>query len=185
LELNLDINSLQNNETIQALINNNQNLTLKEQYIEYPNLEIISLPEQFIEFCPKYMNIECINCHKKIVEFYLCLVCGNKICDSKLCVTDIKPNGKKEYSVIEHSKICGGGNALFISGQTSEIIYLTKRQFSNSGIFVYLNSFGEHPKGNDLKGNFILNQSELDKSIQTFVDMIFRKKGFIFTSIYE
>ena len=185
LKLNLDINSLQNNEKIQTLINNNQNIILKEQYIEYPKFEIISLPEQFIEFCPKYMNIECINCHKKIVEFYLCLICGNKICDNKLCVTDIKPNGKKEYSLIEHSKICGGGNVLFISGQTSEIIYLTKRQYTNPGIFIYLNSFGEHPKGNDLKGNFILNHSELDKSIQIFVDMTFRKKGFRLNSIYE
>ena len=105
LKLNLDIDSIQYNETIQALINNNLNLTLKEQYIEYPNFEIISLPEHFIEFCPKYMSIECINCHKKIVDFYLCLVCGNKICDNKSCVTDIKPNGKKEYSLIEHSKI--------------------------------------------------------------------------------
>jgi len=93
-------------------------------------------------------------------------------------MTDTKPNGKKEYSLIEHSKICGGGNAIFISGQTSEIIYITKRQFIRSEIFVYLNSFGEHPKGDTLKGNFILNQSELDKSIQMFVDMTFRKKGF-------
>ncbi len=108
----------------------------------------------------------------------MCLICGNKICNYQSCVSDLKPNGKREFSLIEHSKICGGGNAIFISGQTSEIMYLTKRQFNDSGIFVYLNSFGEHPKGDTLKGNFILNQSELDKSIQMFVDMTFRKKGF-------
>jgi len=177
LKLNLDINSIKNNETIQALINNNQNLTLKEQYIEYPNFEIINLPEQFMEFCSKYMSMKCINCHKNIVDFYLCLICGSKICDNIDCMTDIKPNGKREYSLIEHSKICGGGNVIFISGKSSEIIYLTKRQFNNSGIYVYLNSFGEYPKGYDLNGNFSLNHSELDKSIQIFVDMTFRKRG--------
>jgi len=185
LEINLDINSLKNNEKIQILINNNQNLILKEQYIDYPNLEIIKLPEQFIEFCPKYMDMKCINCHKQIFEFYLCLICGNKICNNRACMTDTKPNGKKEYSLIEHSKICGGGNAIFISGQTSEIIYITKRQFIRSEIFVYLNSFGEHPKGNDLSGNFLLNHSELDKSIQIFIDLLFRKKGFQIKSIIE
>jgi hypothetical protein len=175
LKCNLDINSIKNNETIKALINNYQNLTLKEQYIEYPNLEIIKLPDNFMEFCSKYMSMKCINCHKNIVDYYLCLICGNKICDDISCVTDIKPNGKKEYSLIEHSKICGGGNVIFISGKSSEIIYLAKRKFSNSGIFVYLNSFGEYPKGYDLNGNFCLNHSELDKSIQIFVDLTFRK----------
>ena len=176
LKLNLDINSLKNNEKIQSLINNYQNVTLKEQYIEYPNFEIISLPEHFMEFCSKYMSVKCINCHKNTVDFYLCLICGNKICNDVSCVTDIKPNGKKEYSLIEHSKICGGGNVIFISGKSSEIIYLAKRQFGNSGIYVYLNSFGEYPKGYDLNGNFTLNHSELDKSVQIFVDMTFRKK---------
>jgi len=185
LKLNLDINSLKSNEAVRSLINDNQSLTLKEQYIEYPNLEIISLPENFMEFCTKYMNMKCMNCQKNIVGFNLCLICGNKICDNKLCVTDKKPNGKKEYSLIEHSKVCGGGNTIFISGKSSEIIYLTKRQFSFSGIFVYLNSFGEYPKGYDLNGNFTLNQSELDKSIQIFIDMIFRKKGMIINSISE
>ena len=178
LKLNIDINSLKNNEIARSLINKYQNLTIKEQYIEYPNLEIISLPEHFMDFCTKFMSMKCINCHKSIVDFYLCLICGNKICDSKSCVTDIKPNGKKEYSLIEHSKICGGGNIIFISGKSSEIIYLTKRQFNNSGIFVYLNSFGEYPKGYDLNGNFTLSHSELDKSVQIFIDMTFRKKGF-------
>jgi len=185
LKLNLDINSLKSNEAVRSLINDNQSLTLKEQYIEYPNLEIISLPENFMEFCTKYMNMKCMNCQKNIVGFNLCLICGNKICDNKLCVTDKKPNGKKEYSLIEHSKVCGGGNTIFISGKSSEIIYLTKRQFSFSGIFVYLNSFGEYPKGYDLNGNFTLNQSELDKSIQIFIDMIFRKKGMLINSISE
>ena len=185
LKLNLDINSLKINEAVRSLINDNQSLTLKEQYIEYPNLEIISLPENFMEFCTKFMNMKCMNCQKNIVGFNLCLICGNKICDNKLCVTDKKPNGKKEYSLIEHSKVCGGGNTIFISGKSSEIIYLTKRQFSFSGIFVYLNSFGEYPKGYDLNGNFTLNQSELDKSIQIFIDMIFRKKGMIINSISE
>ena len=175
LKLNLDINSIKNNEAIQALINNNQNLTLKEQYIEYPNFEIINLPEIFMEFCSKYMSMKCINCHKSIVNFYLCLICGNKICDYVSCITHIKPKGKKEYSLIEHSKICGGGNILFISGISSEIIYITKRQLYNSGIYVYPNSFGECPKGYDLNDNFILNHSELNKSIQIFVDMTFRK----------
>ena len=185
LKLNLDINSIKNNETVRTLINNYKNLELKEQYIEYPKFEIIKLPEQFMEFCSKYMSMKCINCHKNNVYFYLCLICGNKICDNKSCVTDIKPNGKKEYSLIEHSKICGGGNTIFISGKSSEIIYLTKRQIFSSGIYVYLNSFGEYPKGFDLNGNYTLSHSELEKSIQIFVDMTFRKKGYKILSILE
>ena len=67
-------------------------------------------------------------------------------------LTDIKPNGKKEYSLIEHSKICGGGNTIFISGKSSEIIYLTKRQIFGY-FFLILNSS---------KYNYHLNQILLD-----------------------
>ena len=177
LQLDSNINIIKNNPKVITLINNYKNLILKEQCLEIPKFELINLPENFIEFCAKYMNIDCIYCHKKQLDYYICLICGNKICDQVNCLSEVKPNGKKEYSLIDHSKKCGGGNVIFISGKDSQIIYLLKRQFSNSGIYIYLNSFGEYAKGYDLNNNYILNRIELEKAIQIFIDMTYRKKG--------
>ena len=99
-----------------------------------------------MEFCSKYMNINCKYCNKKNKCYYICLICGNKICENNPnCITELKP-GKIDLSLFAHSKTCGGGNVLFISNNTSQIIFLIKKYFINSGIFVYLNYFGEYIK---------------------------------------
>ena len=184
-EENLKVNHeviLKNNiKTIEKIINNNANIILKEQYLEIPKLNIISLPEYYMDFCSNYMNIKCSNCNKKAINYFVCLICGNKICNHKDCKTDVGPNGKREYSLIAHSKKCSGGNSLFIEGKTSEIIYILKRRLISSGIHVYLNSFGEYMNFNDFNNNYILNRIELDRSIQIFIDISFRKK---ITKIY-
>ena len=179
-EENLKINHeeilLNNIKLIQDLINNNRNIILKEQYLGIPKFNIITLPENFIDFSSYYMNLKCVNCSKKEINYYICLICGNKICNHVQCIVDIKLKGKKEYSLIEHSKKCGGGNSIFLEGKTSEIVFLFKRRLINSGIHVYLNSFGEFMNDYDFKNNYILNKVELDKSIQIFIDMSFRKR---------
>ena len=78
--------------------------------------------------------------------------------------------------MIDHSIKCAGGNSLFIAGKTSEIMFLLKRRFIDSGIHVYLNSFGEYMSDFDFKNNYILNRIELDKSIQIFIDISHRKQ---------
>ena len=162
---------------INNTINNSTDIILKEEDLGGIKFNIIKLPENFMEFCSKYMNINCINCNKKNLNYYICLFCGNKICDNKSCFLEY-PNGTKDYSLIAHSKKCGGGNVLFISNLNSQIIYLLKRQFTNSGIYIYLNSFGEYIKNYYNNDKYILNEIELQKGIQKFIDLTFRTKGY-------
>ena len=176
LNLNFEqsIQFLKEKVNINSLKNNFTNLFIKEQYLEIPKFNPIKLPENYMEFCSKYANINCINCNKKNKDYYICLICGNKICDVTSCITELEP-GKKEYSLKIHSKKCGGGNVLFISNINSQIIYLLKDYFINSGIYVYLNSFGEYIKDYYQNDNYVLNKVELEKGIQLFIDMTFRK----------
>ena len=179
-EVNLDFNdtikSLKNNENINIIINKSNNLILNKQNFEIPKFHIIELPENSLEFYSKYMNNNCIYCNKKISLFYVCLFCGNKICNDKKCTSKINEK-KKEYSLIDHSKKCTGGNNLYISNKNSEIVYLLKRQFIFSGIYVYVNDFGECSTEYYLTDNYILNKIGLEKGIQMFIDMTFRKKS--------
>ena len=163
------LNSIKNIPTDVILKENNLGMEAK-----FP---IIELPENYLEFCSKYMNVNCANCGKKDLNYYICLVCGSKICDNKNCVREIASKGTKEYSLIVHSKECGGGNILFIANKNSQIIYCLKRMFTNTGIYVYLNSFGEYIDYY-LNDNYVLNKNGLEKSIQTFIDLTFRKRGY-------
>ena len=187
-EENLDLNYeetlqyLKNNENINNLINKSNNIILCEQYFDIPKFNIIQLPDHFMEFCSKFMNINCINCNKKKVCYYICLICGNKICDDKTCIK-INTNGKKDIALIDHSIKCSGGNALFISSTNTQIVYILKRQLIFSGIYVYLNSFGEYAQDNCLIGNYILNKIELEKAKQLYIDLTFRKKSMRFNSL--
>ena len=183
LKLNFEetIKTLENNEIIKNLITKNKNLITKNNNLilnnpklKIPKFYLILLPKDYLEFCYKYMNINCVICNKKNSDFYVCLFCGSKICNSINCTKEIKLKGKKEYSVIVHSKSCGGGNILFISNKNSEIIYILKREVIPSGIYVYLNSFGEYIKDFNSVDNYVLNKVELDKSIQIFIDMTYR-----------
>ena len=177
------IKSLKTNKNLKDLINKANNIFLNEQNLEIPKFKLINLPDTFIELISKYMNINCVNCHKKNSSFYICLNCGEKICDVTSCLTELKPNGMKDYSLIDHSKKCSGGNSIFISNKNSEIIYILKRRIISSGIFVYLNSFGECVNEDYTNESYILNKVELEKAIQMYIDMTFRKKKFKINSI--
>ena len=120
---------------------------------------------------------------QKNSSFYICLNCGEKICDVTSCLTELKPNGMKDYSLIDHSKKCSGGISIFISNKNSEIIYILKRRIISSGIFTYLNSFGECVNVDYANESYILNKVELEKAIQMYTDMTFRKKEFKINSI--
>ena len=178
LNLNYEetIESLKNNESFKILIKKSSDITIiKPQSLEILKFHPIHLPENFMEFSSKYMNIECVYCKKKYINYEICLICGNKICNYKECKGEKRPNGKTEYSLIDHSKQCSGGNSIFISNKTSEIIYILKRKFINSKIYVYLNSFGEYRKDYYLNDNYLLNKVEFEKSVQQFIDMTYRK----------
>ena len=179
------INFVKNNQNIQSLLNNNntKDLLLNEKISEIQKLSLVELPENIMEFQSKYMNIGCSYCKQKIPNFYVCLLCGRKICNNKNCVGKVNKNGKKDYSLIDHCIKCSGGNCIFVSINSSEIMYILKRKIIFSNIYLYLNAFGEHIDEKYYYDNYLLNKIEFEKSIQIFIDLTFRKKLPIINSL--
>ena len=159
-------------------LNDSSNIILKEKklggILDYDIFKIIELPNNLNEFNSKYININCINCKETKSNYYICLICESKICDDINCSS--KNNEIKDFSLNVHSKKCGGGNNIFISNINSEIVYLLKKNLIKSGIYIYLNSSGKHITNSNNKNLYILNKTELQKGVQNFIDIIFRKK---------
>ena len=150
---------------------------IKELYIGIPEFNIINLPESGVEFLNR-TNGNCFYCHKKNLSSYLCLLCGNKICNNIHCFIENGSKRGKEYSLIYHYKKCCGGNGLFLSISNAEIVYISKRRMIESKIFIYLNDFGDTLKDKYLNDEYKLNRDELKKGIMKFIDMTYRKNSF-------
>ena len=148
---------------------------LKEQFLEIPEFKIINLPENGIEFF-NMSNGYCSYCNKKNIVSFLCLFCGSKVCNSRNCTIENGTKKGKEYSTIYHSIKCSGGNGLFLDVKNTEIVYILKRRIINSNICIYLNSFGETLKDKYLNDEYKLNKEELNKGINKFIDMTFRRQ---------
>ena len=159
------------------LTNNSTDRILKETKLgKIIKFNIIELPKNYEEFNSKYMNINCINCNENNSDYYVCLICGSKICKNRNCVSKNK-SGIEDYSLFAHSKLLKCGNGLFISNNNSEIVYLLKRQIINSRIYVYLTLLGESLSKYNNNDSYFLNEEQLKRSIQIFIDISFRKKN--------
>ena len=184
-DTNLDIEktifSLKHNQYFINLINPTKSAKfisyIKEQYIAIPEFNLINLPESGIEFLNKTNELCCIYCHKKNLTSFLCLLCGNKICDSIYCFIEKGSKRGKEFSLIYHSKKCCGGNGIFLDIKNARIVYILKRRVIKSNIYIYLNDFGEKLSGLYLKDEYKLNKNELLKAKKNFIDMIYRKNS--------
>ena len=155
----------------------NNNFIRLDEYLEIPELHLSKLPEKAFELL-NMQNNYCLYCHKKDLTLttYICLLCGNQMCNNKYCIVEDKLKGKKEYSLIYHSKKCCGGNGLFLNVTNAEIIFIFKRRLIESGIFIYLNNFGEPMKDTYLNDEYKLNNTELQKGISKYIDLSYRKK---------
>ena len=141
---------------------------------DFVKLNFINLPESCLDFYSHYSILECSNCHIKEIAGYVCLICGEKICNLKKCVY-INKKGEKEFSLIGHSKKCAGGNTIYLSIKDSQIIFYLKRRFSFSDIYLYVNKYGDHIDENCLPSDFNLNKKMYEKAKENYINLKFRQ----------
>ena len=182
LNINIPIESLilflKSNSDFLYLIKskNNENnlLHIKSQYMEIPKFKIINLPEKGLQFLNEY-NGDCFYCHKKGTYLYLCLICGGRICYNMKCLVHI--DKEKEYSLVDHTLKCCGGNGLFLNMKNAEIMYILGRRVIESKFFIYFNEYGEILKDKYLSDDYTLNKENLNEGIKKYIDMTYRKKS--------
>ena len=75
-----------------------------------------------IEFLTHFQKIKCFGCGKEEKLSLVCLLCGEKLCDSKVCIPKDN-NPKKEPSYLYHSNICGNGNTAYITTEYGDIFF--------------------------------------------------------------
>ena len=101
-------------------------------------------------------NIEkkCDVCNIISKYFYVCLICGKRVC--------------KNRHIIEHIKKCGGSNCIFIDMSNMRLYFYTLNFTSKKLFPLYVNDSGNGPDGYEIGNEFNLSNEKLNLAIKNY-----------------
>ena len=137
---------------------NEKHLIKKEIMIQFTPLifRFIDLEENYFDFIEKYLEKKCIICAKVSRFFYVCLICGNKICHTMFC---------NEFSM--HVRKCLGKYGIFINMDDGELLIadIRKKNFSS----IYINKQGIGPNSKKINNEFKLDKEKEEKYFRNLI----------------
>ena len=150
---NLLVYNIRNNKSEKYLIR-------KELLVHFSPLkfEFVSLNKNIFDFIEKYLEKECINCSKKSRYFFICLICGNKICNTINC---------NQYS--NHTMNCGGRYCIMIDMDNAKISITQNNGSKKDLSSLYINDEGIGPKENKIGKEFNLSKEKENIFFKNFI----------------
>ena len=150
------------------LINNIQNITTKEYLIKselIPQFSpkkflFVKLKENLFDFVEKYLEKKCIICSKISRFFYICLICGKKICHTSKC-----------NNYYYHTLNCGGKYCIFINFKNEKA--LIAGQITKEYSSLYINKQGVGPSSKKISNEFKLDKEKVEQYFRNFISYDF------------
>ena len=141
---------------------NNQNRLVKNelfvQFIPY-QFKLISLDKNIFDWIEKCLFKKCCICYNISKYYYICLICGEKICHTKSC-------NKKA----QHVEKCGGESGIFIDIDSAKVIFSkNNNQIINKLYHLYLNNSGVGPSGYEFSNEFNLSQDKYNLALKDYI----------------
>ena len=150
-------NDFNYNQIFNMLINNIKNIK-NEKYIINKELliqfspikfEFISLDKNIFDFIEKYLEEKCVKCSKKSRFYYICLICGDKICKTKSC-----------NQHFNHALTCGGRYCILIDMNNTKISISESNSNIKEFSSLYINKEGLGPKSKKIGKEFNLSKAK-------------------------
>jgi hypothetical protein len=132
-------------------------LVRKELFVQFSPLkfDFFKLDDNIFDLVEKNLEKKCIECSKITRHFYICLICGNKIC---------KINN--EYT--EHIKNCNRKYCIFLDMGDMEISIFSNSKFKTL-YPLYVNDAGVGPSTTEIGNEFNLSKEKLSLTLRTFI----------------
>ena len=153
------------NIIFESLINNikkkknDKNLIKKEFIIQFVPLkfEFIHLDNNIFDVVENYLDKNCTICNKIPKNYYICLICGNKICDSSF---------SNEY--YEHIEECNGEYCIYLKMDCLETTLCYKHKKKNL-YPLFVNEAGVGPIEREIGNEFNLSKEKLKITLRNFI----------------
>ena len=129
------------------------------QFLPY-EFKLISLDNEIFDFFEKYIFEKCCLCNKEVKYYFICLICGKKICASNQC----------DKSQIHVNNCCGTlGMFIYINDMK---LYLVNSKNKKKQLFpLYVNESGVGPniisKGRDYK----LSKEKYETALKEYISL--------------
>ena len=139
--------------------NNDIYLIKKELIIQFQPIKFnfINLENNIFDFVEKYLYKKCIICYNNSKYYYICLICGNKVCHTKNC---------RDYS--KHIKECTGSYCIFIDMDDMQIFLCS--EYKEKKIYpLYVNEAGVGPNEREIGNEFNLSHENLQITLKKFI----------------
>ena len=132
----------------------------KELIINFSSIkfDFIHLDKNIFDWIYKNIEKKCSICSKKSIYYFVCLICGNKICHTYSCNNSYK-----------HIKKCCRNTSIFIDMDNMKAC--VKDSYINSKYLfpLYVNENGEGPTGSEIGKEFKLSQEKIKLAIKHYV----------------
>ena len=153
---------------VTLLINNlvklkEEKYIMNERFFYQFNLykfDLIKLEDNIFDFIEKYLFKKCYACSTYKKLNYVCLICGNKMCQDE---------------IIEHIFKCTLSDIIFIEMKTMKLIYFHHFKSFRLSYTLYTNEFGGGPSDNFISKEFILNKENYKYILRNYICLDFHQ----------
>ena len=151
-----------------SMINQMKESKIKSQLVKYDfivqfipyEFKLISLNNDIFDFFEKYIFKECCMCKKEVKEYFICLICGQKLCTNIHC--------NKSFL---HVKNCSGDLGLFIYIYDMKLYLINSKNNKKSLFPLYLNESGVGPDYINKGRNFKFSKEKYEAGLKEYISL--------------
>ena len=157
------------NEIFDSLINQSKKTENKISKLVEPNFiiqfipyefKLISLDNQIFDFFEKYVFKKCIMCNNEVKYYFICIVCGQKICATNSC----------DKSSI-HVRNCSGKMGMFIYIGDMKLYIINSENKKKILFPLYVNESGVGPDLTNKGREFKLSKENYETALKEFISL--------------
>ena len=144
-----------------------QEVINKELVIQFSPIKFgfTYLDKNIFNWIERNIEKKCDVCKNISKNYYICLICGKRVC--------------KKRHIEKHIEKCGGGNCIFINMDNMRLYFYTMDLNSKKLFPLYVNNSGNGPDGYEIGNEFNLSKEKLNLAIKNYACHDFQLNNFI------
>ena len=121
--------------------------------------DFIDLDNNIFDWIEKNLYKECDICHRINKNSYICLTCGDKVCNLN----------DSRIDILQHSNMCGKNDCPLIYMKNMEMLLCKYKRYIKRIYPLYVNESGIGPNEREIGKEFNLSHEKLELALKNYV----------------